>query len=243
MEKANVINSLSLFVSMKKSNLLNNKIINFNTTFSVTDLSKINDYKVILPKEIYGDVIVYSFKKQIEMLKDSVNNNESIRIWTSHYEIESYILLLYLCDFLKDKQGNLYVVYSDLYDKECYSPVCMNEKELESLALLEHKITKEEQDKYSKIWQNIIKNKSDMRILENEKVKLVSYDYYNDIILDKLAKLGEITICKFTALFMSEYYFSDLIIVYFIKRLIEKNKIKIVKESKENFFQNTIAIN
>lgn len=31
MEEANVINSLSLFVSMKKSNLLNNKIINFNT--------------------------------------------------------------------------------------------------------------------------------------------------------------------------------------------------------------------
>ena len=40
-------------------------------------------------------------------------------------------------------------MFSDEFDKECYSPSCMNENELEELSKLEHKLTKEEIKKYS----------------------------------------------------------------------------------------------
>ena len=61
---------------------------------------------------------------------------------------------------------------------------------------------------FSKIWQYIKSKKCDMRILEDKKIKLVSFDYYNEILLNILKEQGEITICRLTALFMMEYHIS-----------------------------------
>lgn len=178
MKKINIVFGASTFITMKKSNILNNNIIEFDTIFSVADLSNLDNYELILPKEIYNNNI-YSFVKKINKLNKLIDNNKEIRIWTSHFEINSYLLFLYLCNYLKDENCNLYVVFSDEYNKDCYSPSCMNENELEELINFEHKLSKQEIIEYSRNWQNIIISRSDMRILENKKVKLVSFDYYN----------------------------------------------------------------
>ena len=47
MKKTNVIFGTSTFVSMKKSNLLNNNIIEFDTVFSVADLQKLDNYELL----------------------------------------------------------------------------------------------------------------------------------------------------------------------------------------------------
>lgn len=227
MKKVNIIFGTSTFVTMKESKLLNNNIIEFDTVFSVADLSNLDNYELTLPKDIYNENIHYSFNNEIKKLNEDINNNKEIRIWTSHFDVNSYSLFLYLCDYLKDKDCNLYVVYSDEYDENCYSPACMRENELEELTKLEHKLSKEEIKEYSKEWQIIKNKKSDMRILENKKVKLVSFDYYNEEILNLLKELGEIKIVRLVGTFMSNHYLQDLVVSYLVDRLINSGKSKV----------------
>lgn len=242
MEKVNIIFGASTFVTMKDSKLLNNNIIEFDTVFSVADLSNLDNYELALPKDIYKENIYYSFNNEIKKLNEAINNNKEIRIWTSHFDINSYSLFLYLCDCLKDKDCNLYVVFSDEYDENCYSPACMRENELEELTKLEHKLSKDQIRKHSNEWQIIKNKKSDMRILENKKVKLVSFDYYNEEILNLIKELGEVKIVRLVGLFMDNHYLQDLVVSYFVDRLINEEKIKVIKYG-ERFFENVVAIN
>lgn len=242
MEKVNIIFGASTFVTMKDSKLLNNNIIEFDTVFSVADLSNLDNYELALPKDIYKENIYYSFNNEIKKLNEAINNNKEIRIWTSHFDINSYSLFLYLCDCLKDKDCNLYVVFSDEYDENCYSPACMRENELEELTKLEHKLSKDQIRKHSNEWQIIKNNKSDMRILENKNVKLVSFDYYNEEILNLIKELGEVKIVRLVGLFMDNHYLQDLVVSYFVDRLINEEKIKVIKYG-ERFFENVVAIN
>lgn len=118
----------------------------------------------------------------------------------------------------------------------------MRESELEELIKFEHKLSKEEIRKHSNEWQIIKNNKSDMRILENKKVKLVSFNYYNEEILNLLKELGEVKIVRLVGLFMNNHYLQDLVISYFVSKLISDKKIKVIKYG-ERFFENVIAIN
>ena len=243
MQKTNIIYGLSTNYTMKDSKILNNNIICFDTPFSYVELSTIDNYEIILPKGLYHKDIKLSYKETINKLNKSIKNKEDIRVWTSHYEINSYLLFLYLCNYLKDKECNIFVIYTDEYDEEFVSPSCLHSYELEKCTSIEHQLTKEDVKKYSNEWLRIKNTKSDMRILENREVKLVSYDYYNDIILEKLKSLGEVRISRLTGLLMSEYYLQDLLLVYLINRLIEDNKIKITKINEEHYFKTTIRIN
>ena len=136
----------------------------------------------------------------------------------------------------------MYVVFSDEYNENCYFPACMRGNELEELAKLEHKLSKKEIRNYSNEWQEIKNKKSDMRILENKKVKLVSFDYYNEEILNLLKELGEVKIVRLVGLFMNNHYLQDLVVSYFVDRLINEEKIKVIKYG-ERFFENVVAIN
>lgn len=243
MNKRNIVYGASTYITMKESKLLNNKIIKFDTPFSYVDLSTVDKYEITLPKEIYHKDIKYSYKEAINNLNEIIKNKENIRIWTSHYEINSYLLLLYLCNYLKDEECNLFVIYTDEYNKDFISPSCLHSFELEKCTSIECQLTKEDIEKYSNEWLRIKNTKSDMRILENKEVKLVSYDYYNDMILEKLKSLGEIRISRLTGILMSKYYLQDLLLVYLINRLIENDKIKITKINEERNFENTIKIN
>ena len=93
----NIINGHSLDLTMNESKTLNN-IIEFNAYFSVADFTNIEKKKVILPKEIYMQMYKYNFSEKIEQLDKAINNNEKIRIWTSHFDVDSYLLFLYICD-------------------------------------------------------------------------------------------------------------------------------------------------
>ena len=243
MKKLNIIYGASTLVSMEKSDFLNNKIIEFDTVFSIADLSAVDKYEIALPKDIYQTEINYSFKDKIKVLDYAIANNEDIRVWTSRYEINSYLLFVYICNYLVNKECNLYVVFSDEYDENCYSPSCMRTNELEELTKLEHKLSSEEISSYSNEWLRIKQEKSDMRILEDKKVKLVSYDYFDDVILNRLKYLGQAKVSRLTASLMANYFLSDTIIVFLINLLIKKTKIRIVEYSKERFFDNVIELN
>ena len=81
-----------------------------------------------------------------------------------------------------------------------------------------------------------------MRIMENNNVKCVSFDYYNDTILDLLKELGEVKTIKLVARLMANIYFSDIFLTYLIDRLIKENKI-IITNKENRLWKSTIRIN
>lgn len=227
----------------------NNTIIKFDLLFSICDLSNIdkhiltlnNEYCSLIKSEIYNVNNIYSLKNINDDLEESIKNNNKIRIWTTHKQIDSYLMFLYVCSYFSTTNSELYVLFSDEFDKNYYSPSCMNESELEELLKLEHKLTKEEIKKYSNEWKEIVNNNLDMRIIENNKVKSVAFDYYNDIILNKLNELGEVKMVSLVGKLMSDIHLYDTVFTYLIYRLIKKEKI-IVTIKNERYWKSIIKV-
>lgn len=225
----------------------NNTIIKFDPLLSICDLSNIDknililndEYCDLISSEIYDINNTYSLKNINNDLEESVKNNNKIRIWTTHNQIDSYLMFLYVCNYFSNIDSDLYVLFSDEFDKECYSPSCMNENELEELSKLGHKLTKEEIKKYSNEWKEIINDNLDMRIIENNKVKSVTFDYYNDIILNKLNELGKVKMVSLVGMLMSDIHLYDTVFTYLIYRLIKEGKI-IIADKDERYWKSII---
>ena len=224
MQTLEIVFGNSCYMSMKKSSLKSNNILLFNLLLNVGDISKIEENKINIPKELYNEKGNYLCKKEISMINNAIIEKEKIRIWTSNYNIYSYLIMLYICNIAKKQDCVLYVTYSDEYGTDYISPSLMSSIELEKLSRLEHKLTKDEIIKYSNMWEEIIKINSEMRVLENGTVKSVSINYYDNVILDKLKELGQVKISKLVAMLMKEIYLTDNLYVYFIKKLIKNDK-------------------
>ena len=244
MKTLEIVFGNSCYMTMKNSSLRSNNILLCNLLLNVGDLSKIGEYKIDLPDELCNEIGNYSFEKEILIIKEAITRKDKIRIWTSHYNVYSYLIMLYICNILKNIECDLYVTYSDEYDNtENYiSPSMMNSKELENLANLEHKLSKDDIFKFSSIWEELVNNNSEMRILENGIVKSVSINYYDNMILDKLKSLGSVKVSKLVAMLMQEIYLIDILYVYFINNLIKNDKIKVVKIDNDRFFDNVIEL-
>lgn len=244
MKTLEIVFGNSCYMTMKNSSLRSNNILLCNLLLNVGDLSKIGEYKIDLPDELCNEIGNYSFEKEILIIKEAMTRKDKIRIWTSHYNVYSYLIMLYICNILKNIECDLYVTYSDEYDNtENYiSPSMMNSKELENLANLEHKLSKDDIFKFSSIWEELVNNNSEMRILENGIVKSVSINYYDNMILDKLKSLGSVKVSKLVAMLMQEIYLIDILYVYFINNLIKNDKIKVVKIDNDRFFDNVIEL-
>lgn len=106
---------------------------------------------------------------------------------------------------------------------------------------MKKKLNTEDIKELSYEWENIINKKADIRLMIDKKIKLVSYDYFDDIIINKLKELGKVKESRLVANLLSEYNLVDLIFVYLINRLINKNIIKVI-EKNERAFDNIIEI-
>lgn len=219
----------STYHTLSNSQLGKNEIIKFNTVFSIANLSNIDQFKIILPKDIYKEEIVYDFSEEMNKLDSSIKIKNKIRVWCSYQDVNSYILLAYISNYIKGKDCSLYVIYSDEQNKEFVSPAVLSEYEFEELIEKEHKLTIDEIIELSNIWNKIKTQKSDMRIMESGNVKLVSYDYFNDLILNKLYEFGGVKCVELVGHIMSNLKLSDMIILYLVERLIKLNKIVIIK--------------
>lgn len=242
MKTLEIVFGNSCYMSMKKSSLQSNDILLFNSLLNVGDLSKIEENKISIPKELCNEKGNYLCKKEILMINNAIIKKEKIRIWTSNYNIYSFLIMLYICNIAKNQECILYVTYSDDYGKDYISPSLMSPIELEKLSRLEHKLTKNEIIKYSDMWEEIVKINSEMRVLEDGIVKSVSISYYDNMILAKLKKLGQVKVSKLVATLMKEIYLIDNLYVYLIKRLIRNNKIKIVKNDDDRFFNSVVEL-
>jgi len=222
--------------TMRKSNLSINKIININIPLSVANLNYIDNYEICLP--ITLEETNQSFKKKIEEIK----NTNNIRIWCSHKEANSYLLMIYVCNLKKDDDSNINVVFSDDYINK-YSPAIMLESELENAANNSINLSKEEIDSYANEWEKIKSINSEMRIFENDRIKNIRYNYFDNIILEMLKKLGAVKEEVIGIKMMEKYNISDNVAVFLINLLINQNKIKVLNKSPCREFDNIISLN
>lgn len=236
-----IIVSGSAYLSLKSSCFKDNNIIDFPISFSAGDLLEINNYVIRLPKNIYLEEIVCDYKDKIIELYDLVDKGYKVRVWTSHYDSDDYLLLLFICSYLKDKVDNIIVLYSDEYKDECYSPSTMTGEELEKLSTHEHILSKEDINKLLKEWNKIVEEKSDLRIIKSGKIKFVKYDFFNDEIINILNKKGSTSIIDLIYELNVKYHLDDRIIRFLIDRLINMGKLNIV-EKNEKYIKSIVKI-
>lgn len=242
METFEIVFGHSCYYTMKKSNL-NNDILIFNAIFNVGDLSNIKNYKIKIPDELYFEEKNANFKNEYNIIVDNIKSKNKIRVWTGRKDIYSYLIMLYVCSIIKKYNYELYVLYCDEYNKDYPSPRVMDEKELESLTRLEHKLTNKEIEENVKTWNELVNKNSDLRIINNDGVKSVSFDFYDDYILKKLKSIGKIKISKLVGIIMQDIYLIDNMIIYLINRLIKSKKIKITLVNNNKYSENLIEIN
>ena len=232
----------STYHTISHSKLNQHKIIKFNTYFSVGNLEDIDNYKISVPKW-YLDDNIYDFAREMSSLDESIKANHKIRVWCSRDDVNSYILLLFITNYLKDKCINLSVIYSGDFDSDHnQSPSLLREEELEALSNFEHEITKNDFIKLADIYNDIKDVKCDIRVMINQELSLLSLDFFEDMILDKLKIVDSISISKLTVNLMSEYYLNDIIWANLIKRLIDNHKIIVINNG-TRFFENIISLN
>ena len=204
-----------------------NKIISILAEFTS---SKISNNIFTLNPDIYYEEIVADNNDLLIQLKKYLKKDTIVRVWSSHLDVDNYILLFYICNILKNKVDSLVVVYSDEYNNECRSIGYMTSKEIKELSKKRHLLNKEEINKYSKKWQDIINHESDLRIIENNEIKFVSYDYFDQNIINILDKKGPLRKIDLVMDLIEKYYLNDTIFIYLISRLIDSNKIIVLEK-------------
>ncbi len=232
----------SCLFTMKNSDInTEENILMFNTLFNIANLSNVDEYKVSIPKGIYNENNNYDFSDKVKLLNEAVDKGMTIRIWCSRKDIYSYLMMLFVCNIVKDRT-NIIVLYSDEFHEGCYSPACMNENELMCLTYLEHNLSLKKLKKYNQLWNRIVKENTSLRVMDNRTVKSVEIDYFDKFILNKLKSFGNIKMVHLVASLMSEVYLHDTLYVYLIDRLIEDGKIVVIQRSEERDFDNLIGI-
>lgn len=240
-----IVSGNSIYVTMLNSRLGQNQILNFNTYFSIADISDISDYKIEVSNNICGRTLEYDFGNEMKLLDAAIKNNNKIRVWCSYQDADSYILLTFICNYLKsvDKEIDVYVVYSDDYNNIVMSPSLLRENELEEASAYEKILSKRDIISLAKIWNTLEQESADIRIMQNGNVKFVNVDYFNKIILDKLSILGEVKQIKLVSELLREYHLLDLIFVNLIDKLIECGRINVIEKDVDgNKYNDIISV-
>lgn len=180
----------------------------------------------------------YDYTKVLNEILNNITNDTIVRIWSSKNNDDDYMLLLFLCNFLKDKTSKINVVFANDYNEFLYSINASDYREIESILKFEKILSKDEIEAYAKEWNNLVEINSEIRTLENGEVKNKRYSDYYDIILSILKGSAPCKISILIAECMGNKVLndaSDLIYLTLIDQLIDLNKIKIVKKGARHF--------
>ena len=93
----------------------------------------------------------------------------------------------------------------------------------------------------TKIWEKLVKENSELRVIDNSIVKSVSMNYYDETILETLNKLGKVKMINLVATLIGKIYVCDSLTISLIERLIDENKIAIEKNS-DKYFESIVDL-
>ena len=200
-------------------------------------IGDIKENRLPFLQELYNDP-GFDYHDQIKELLDSINDDTLVRVWSSKGNADDYLLLLYICNLLKDKVSNMSVVYSTDYLEEVISINAADYKEIPLILQNEIILTSDMINKFANEWNELCAINSDLRVLENNKIINREYSDYDAIILDKLEILGPCKIASLIGHLMANYTInnaSDVVYKYLVDRLINQNKIKIITKGERHF--------
>ncbi len=241
MKTLEIIFGHSCYHTMKNSKL-NDNILMLNVLFNVGDLSNYRNHKINIPENLLLEDKNVNFESEYNIIVDNIKQKNKIRVWTGRNDIYSYLIMLYICSIVKDYNYELYVLYCDDYNNDYPSPSVMKEEELKVLSRLEHKLTNEEINNNVNIWNNLVSDNSDLRVIDSGNVKSVSMNFYNNFIIDTLKPMGKVKMCQLIGKLMQNVYMHDTMYVYLIDRLISINKIKMTLYNGSRYFESLIEV-
>ncbi len=218
--------------AIKTTSFKNNKILTIGFPFNIGKLD--NTRKEFLKEYFKFDYRhIEELKRKKRLLDYYLKKAKTIRIWSSHKDDKEYLLLLYLCNYIDDDR-EIYVTFADT---ENYISICyLNGEQIEKIAKKEHKLTKKEKEYYKKEWRRLIKENGEIRFIENNKIKSVSFSYFDNAILEILKKLKDSSLVSFIGDLLGNNFLNnvgDLDYIYLINRLIKENKIEVISDGHE----------
>ena len=234
-----IVSDLSSNGLLLKSSIKNENIVLLDMHLDIGDLKDLKNYKRSFLKNIGYNVDVVDYGNKIKFLLDNVRNNKKIRIWSSHKNSNEYMTVFYICNLLEKYDAELYVVYSDEISSEAKSVGELDKEEIKNVDALERKLLKEEIIMYSKTWNSLLNDNSDIRYISfDNTIKSCSYDYLEEKILNELKKYNEVRVGKFISnlkidCIIDEIDYSEY--PYLIERLINKSEIKVIKKCDDLF--------
>ena len=180
----------------------------------------------------------YDYTELLNEISNNITNDTIIRIWSSKNNDDEYMLLLFLCNFLKDKTNKINVVFANHYNEFLCSINALDYRKVNDVLKYEKTLYKGEIIAYAKEWNDLVEINSELRKLENGEVKNKKYSDYYDIILNILKERAPCKISILIAECMGKEILndaSDLVYLTLIDQLIDLNKIKIIKQGTRHF--------
>ena len=109
----------------------------------------------------------------------NIDKDKTVRIWSSLNDIHEYLSFLYFCYKIPNK---ISVIFVTEYDEYAHSVGAVATEEIAKLLKYEHKLTKEEKDRYKNEWIKLVNENSEIRLFKNGKIISTNYDYLDEYI-------------------------------------------------------------
>lgn len=216
----------------KENNIKDFSAISLGMYLSIGDIKK--DHLSFIKELIDNE---YDYSSELDkIIRESATSK--IRIWSSKTNADDYLLLLYLCNMLKDKKNKISVIFTTDYKKDLLSLTALDYKEVPLILKHEKELTETEINQYANEWKELIKINSELRVIESNTIKNKKYSDYDETILKILKETGPCSLVDLIGILMANYIMGDassIVYEYLINRLISDNKIKITKKSEKHF--------
>ncbi len=221
-----IVDSFSISFLLEKNGNNNIKFC-FPFSLDIGKLNKIEEFDRSELKEYLKLDLNYDFKDLFNKLSEYVSKSNKIRVWSSIYDTEEYLLLLFICHHFKDK--NISVIFSNEI-RDANRINCLDKDEIKEIYNKEHILSDLEKEKYNKEWIKIINSNKELRFMNNGVVQSVDINYFDNVILERLNKLGKVEKRKLIMDLISnpivdKCQYADFILEYLIDNLIKKGLI------------------
>lgn len=200
-------------------------------------IGNIQDDRTEFLRTLYQDND-YCYSEALNKILTSLTDETEIRVWSSRKNDDDYMLLLFLCNLLKDKTNKIRVIFSSDYDESVYSINAINYLELAEILKYEKLLSKDEIESFSNEWLHLVNINSELRVIENGIVKNKKYADYYDSLINVLKRKSKCTIANLIADCIVKKIINDaddLLYLIIIDRMIDLDKIKVIEKGTSHF--------
>ena len=175
-----------------------------------------------------------------KQLEKELKKHKSFRIWYSSTSSEDLNTYYYLVNQIYKILRNPIIYVIDISQNNINNILNCTEKEIEESLKYQKQLSNKEIEESINYWNQLKLENGDLRLIKNKRLVSISYEEIDEYILERLSKYEEISIIDFInkeLLVPKLFSITDSYGTWnvLIKRLINQNKIRIVrKEYQEN---------